>query len=63
MELFEDRIKMKTQIKQCGSSGAIILNKEFMKFNNLKIGDWVDQEDLVKCTPTAEQLVDEEKGK
>jgi len=39
---------MKTQIKQWGDSAVIILNKEFMKFHNLKLGDWIDISDLVK---------------
>jgi antitoxin component of MazEF toxin-antitoxin module len=41
---------MKTQIKQWGDSLVIILNKDFLKFNNLSVGDWVDISDIVKLT-------------
>jgi len=39
---------MKTQIKQMGNSKVIILNKDFLKFHNLQVGDWVDLEDIFK---------------
>jgi len=39
---------MKTQIKKRADSLVIILNKEFLKFHDLKLGDWVDIEDIVK---------------
>ncbi len=39
---------MKTQIKKWGDSTVIVLTREFMKFNNLEIGDWVDISDLKK---------------
>ena len=39
---------MKTQIKQWGDSNVIILNRDFMKFHNLKLNDWVDIEDIFK---------------
>jgi len=47
---------MKTQIKQWGDSAGIILNKEFMKFYGLKIGDWVDVSDLVKVKPIKKEV-------
>jgi len=40
---------MKTQIKKWGDSAAIVLNKEFIKFHNLKLSDWVDISDIIKC--------------
>jgi len=39
---------MTTQIKQWGDSAVIILNKEFMKFHNLKVGNWVDISDMIR---------------
>ena len=39
---------MKTQVKQWGSSMVIVLDTEFVKFHNLKVGEWVDLSDLVK---------------
>jgi len=39
---------MKTQIKKWGDSTVIILQSEFIKFHDLKIGDWVDIADIVK---------------
>ena len=39
---------MKTQIKQYGNSKVIVLTKEFLKYMELKEGDWVDISDLTK---------------
>ena len=39
---------MKTQIKKWGDSKVIILSPEFIKYMELKIGDWVDISDIVK---------------
>ena len=39
---------MNTQIKRWGDSKVIILTKEFLKFMDLKEGDWVDISDMVK---------------
>ena len=39
---------MKTQVKTIGSSKGIILSKEFLKYMNLELGDWVDISDIVK---------------
>jgi len=45
---------MKTQIKQWGDSLIIVLNRDFIKLKNLKLGDWVDLEDIVKILPFEE---------
>jgi len=39
---------MKTQIKIRSDSKVIILSKEFLKFHDLDVGDWVDISDIVK---------------
>ena len=39
---------MITQIKKIGTSKGIILPKEFIKYMNLKVGDWLDISDIVK---------------
>jgi len=39
---------MITQIKKIGTSKGIILPKEFLKFHELKEGDWIDISDLIK---------------
>ena len=39
---------MKTQIKRYGTSNVIILSREFMKFKDLQVGDWLDMNDVVK---------------
>lgn len=39
---------MKTQIKKYGNSTVIVLSPEFIKYMNLKEGDWVDISDIVK---------------
>jgi len=39
---------MKTQIKNWGDSKVIVLSTEFLKFQELKEGDWVDISDIVK---------------
>ena len=61
---------MKTQIKKWADSSVIILTKEFMKFHNLKVGDWMDIEDIVKVkergagqTPPKKQIVPKVKEK
>jgi len=38
---------MKTQIKKWGTSSVIILDPNFLRFYNLKVGDWVDLSDIV----------------
>jgi len=40
--------KMKTQIKSIGTSKGIILSKEFLKFHDLELGDWIDISDIIK---------------
>lgn len=42
---------METQIKRWGDSSVLLLNKEFMKFMGLKVGDWVNIDDIVKIKP------------
>lgn len=39
---------MKTQVKKYGDSKVIVLSPEFMKYMELKVGDWVDISDMVK---------------
>jgi len=39
---------MRTQIKKWGDSSVLILPKEFLKFHDLNIGDWMDISDIVK---------------
>lgn len=39
---------MKTQIKEYGTSKVVVLSREFLKYMNLKVGDWVDLSDVVK---------------
>jgi len=39
---------MKIQIKNHGGSKVIVLPKEFLKYNKLKTGDWIDLDDSVK---------------
>jgi len=45
---------MNTQIKKWGSSYIFILPAEFMRFHNLKLGDWVNLDDIVKVKKVAE---------
>jgi len=51
---------MKTQIKKWGDSAVIILPKEFLNFNDLKISDWVDISDIKKTKKVRSQ--DENSG-
>jgi len=39
---------MKTEVKKSGGSLIIILPKQFVKYHNLKEGDWVDISDIIK---------------
>ena len=39
---------MKTQIKRIGTSKGVIFSKEFLKYMDLELGDWVDIADVVK---------------
>lgn len=39
---------MITQVKKRGDSKVLILSKEFLKFHDLKEGDWIDISDIVK---------------
>lgn len=39
---------MKTEIKKWGNTLVIRLSKEFIKYHELKEGDWVDISDIVK---------------
>ena len=39
---------MKTQIKKWGDSKVIVLSPEFLKFHEIKEGDWLDISDAVK---------------
>jgi len=39
---------MITQIKKYGNSTIIILDPNFMRFYDLKVGNWVDLSDIVK---------------
>ena len=38
----------KTQVKKIGTSLGIILPKDFVKYHNLKVNDWVDIDDIIK---------------
>lgn len=38
---------MKTQIRKYGNSTVIILDPEFIKYRDIKIGDWVDISDII----------------
>jgi len=40
---------MKTQVKKWGDSKVIVLTPEFLKYMELKEGDWVDIGDIIKC--------------
>ncbi len=37
-----------TQIKEYGNSRVLVLSPEFMKYHDLKVGDWLDMGDVVK---------------
>ncbi len=50
---------MKTQIQKYGNSTIIRLDRNFLKFNDLSEGDWVDISGIKKVTPTAEELVND----
>lgn len=39
---------MNTQIKKYGNSHIVVLSPEFMKFHELKEGNWLDLSDAVK---------------
>ena len=39
---------MKTQIRRYGNSHVILLSPEFLKYHELKEGDWIDIADIVK---------------
>ena len=41
---------MKTQVKKWGDSKVLVLSPDFIKFMELKEGDWVDLSDLIKCS-------------
>ena len=47
---------MKTQIKRHGGSTVIVLNREFLHYHDLQIGDWLDLSDVTKTTPSNIQL-------
>lgn len=38
---------MKTQIKKWGDSNVLVLSPDFMKYHEIKEGDWVDLSDAV----------------
>ena len=40
-----------TQIKKGSCSLVVVLPKEFILFQNLKDGDWIDISDVVKIKP------------
>jgi len=40
---------MKTQIKKWGDSKVLVLSSDFLKFNNAKVGDWIDLSDCFYC--------------
>lgn len=42
---------MITQIKKYGDSKVIVLSPEFIKYMNLKVGDWLDISDVIKLKP------------
>ena len=50
---------MKTRIQRYGNSTVIRLDRKFMDYNNLKVGDWIEMPDLNDCNPTAEQIVND----
>jgi len=39
---------MKTQVKKWGDSNVIVLSPEFLRFQELETGDWVDISDIYK---------------
>jgi len=39
---------MITQIKNHGGSMVLVLNREYIKFHDLKIGDWVSIDKIIK---------------
>ena len=39
---------MKAQIKKWGTSSVIVLDPEFIKFYDFKVGDWLDLSDIHK---------------
>ena len=41
---------MKTQVKKYGNSTVLVLSSEYLKYMELKEGDWLDLSDLIKCT-------------
>ena len=41
---------MKTQIKKWGDSKVIVLTPDFLKFYDVKVGDWLDLSDVIKVT-------------
>jgi antitoxin component of MazEF toxin-antitoxin module len=51
---------MKTQIKNYGNSTVLVLSPEFMKFNNAKVGDWIDLSDAVIISEKLNELKEEQ---
>ena len=50
---------MKTQIKQWGDSKVLVLSSDFLKFNNAKVGDWIDLSDCFIVSEKLQELKDE----
>lgn len=46
--------RMNIEIRKYGNSLIIVLPPPFAKFHDLKVGDWVDIDDIVKSKKSAE---------
>lgn len=47
---------MKTQIKKIGTSKGVIFPKEFLKYMDIDVDDWVDISDIVKVKRPANDI-------
>jgi len=54
-------VSMKTQVKIWGTSHVIVLSPEFIKFNNLKVGDWIDLDGAAIISDSLKKIKDEGK--
>ena len=50
---------MKTQIKNWGDSLVLVLSPDFIKFNKLKPGDWIDLSDAAIISEKLKEIKDE----
>jgi len=52
---------MITQIKKWGDSFVVVLSPDFVKFNKIQVGDWMDYSDAFIVSRKLKEIKDESK--